>query len=157
MTRKVLTLAMVRKANDILLGLKKKGFGEGKWNGFGGKVENGETIYEGAVRELEEESGLIAKNMTKTGILEFEFVGDPVILEVHVFDVTKFEGDPTESEEMKPQWFSTDEIPYEKMWPDDRFWYPLYLKGNKFKGYFLYQGFDTILKHTLNEVDDLPT
>ena len=49
-TRKMLTLAMVRKTNSLLLGLKKKGFGEGKWNGFGGKVEKGETVSEGAVR-----------------------------------------------------------------------------------------------------------
>ena len=48
--RKILTLAMVRKTNSILLGLKKKGFGEGKWNGFGGKVEKDETVSEGAVR-----------------------------------------------------------------------------------------------------------
>jgi len=49
-SRKILTLAMVRKANAILLGLKKKGFGEGKWNGFGGKVEKDETVSEGAIR-----------------------------------------------------------------------------------------------------------
>lgn len=48
--RKILTLAMVRKTNAILLGLKKRGFGEGKWNGFGGKVEKDETVTEGAVR-----------------------------------------------------------------------------------------------------------
>lgn len=48
--QKILTLVMVRKANAILLGLKKRGFGEGKWNGFGGKVENDETIAEGAIR-----------------------------------------------------------------------------------------------------------
>lgn len=49
-SRKIFTLAMVRKTNALLLGLKKKGFGEGKWNGFGGKVEKDETISEGAVR-----------------------------------------------------------------------------------------------------------
>lgn len=41
---------MVRKTNALLLGLKKKGFGEGRWNGFGGKVEKDETVSEGAVR-----------------------------------------------------------------------------------------------------------
>jgi 8-oxo-dGTP pyrophosphatase MutT (NUDIX family) len=30
-------------AGDILLAMKKRGFGEGKWNGAGGKVEPGET------------------------------------------------------------------------------------------------------------------
>ena len=32
-----------------------------------------------------------------------------------VFDVTKFEGEPVESEEMQPRWFSPDEIPFDKM------------------------------------------
>ena len=35
---------------QILLGLKKRGFGEGKWNGFGGKVQPGESIAQGAIR-----------------------------------------------------------------------------------------------------------
>ncbi|XP_023715488.1 7,8-dihydro-8-oxoguanine triphosphatase isoform X2 [Cryptotermes secundus] len=156
-SQKIFTLAMVRKTNALLLGLKKKGFGEGKWNGFGGKVEKDETISEGAVRELEEESGLVAKCLTKIGILEFEFVGDPVLFEVHVFDVTQYEGEPVETEEMKPQWFPEDGIPYEKMWPDDILWYPLYLKGIKFRGHFLYQGYDTILNYTLTQMDHLPS
>lgn len=50
MTRKVFSLVFVRNASDILLGWKKRGFGQGKWNGFGGKVEPGETIIQGAVR-----------------------------------------------------------------------------------------------------------
>ncbi|CAN0403706.1 unnamed protein product, partial [Ectocarpus sp. 8 AP-2014] len=47
-------------ANEILLGMKKRGFGEGKWNGFGGKVESGESVEEAAKRELMEEAGLTA-------------------------------------------------------------------------------------------------
>ena len=34
----------------ILLGLKKRGFGVGNWNGFGGKVHQDESIRQGAVR-----------------------------------------------------------------------------------------------------------
>ncbi len=49
--RKLLTLVLVRKEHSlVLLGLKKRGFGVGKWNGFGGKVEPGESIIDGAVR-----------------------------------------------------------------------------------------------------------
>jgi 8-oxo-dGTP diphosphatase/2-hydroxy-dATP diphosphatase len=47
---KVLTLAFIREAGRLLLGLKKKGFGQGRWNGFGGKVEPGETIPDAAFR-----------------------------------------------------------------------------------------------------------
>ena len=47
---KLLTLVLVCNADKVLLGMKKRGFGEGRWNGFGGKVETGETIPEAAVR-----------------------------------------------------------------------------------------------------------
>ena len=46
---KLLTLAFVKTPTNILLGYKKRGFGMGRWNGFGGKVEVGETI-EGAAK-----------------------------------------------------------------------------------------------------------
>jgi 8-oxo-dGTP diphosphatase/2-hydroxy-dATP diphosphatase len=49
-SKKVLSLVFVREATKILLGYKKRGFGQGNWNGFGGKVEKGETIREGAIR-----------------------------------------------------------------------------------------------------------
>lgn len=47
---KVLTLALIRNQQRVLLGMKKRGFGQGLWNGFGGKVEEGETIKEAAKR-----------------------------------------------------------------------------------------------------------
>ena len=49
-TRKVFSLVFVREESQILLGYKKRGFGKGRWNGFGGKVEHGETILDGALR-----------------------------------------------------------------------------------------------------------
>lgn len=36
---KISTLAYITKENQVLLGLKKRGFGTGKLNGYGGKVE----------------------------------------------------------------------------------------------------------------------
>ncbi len=48
--RKIYTLVSVIKDDKILLGLKKRGFGVGWWNGFGGKINNGETIEEAAKR-----------------------------------------------------------------------------------------------------------
>ena len=49
-SKKLFTLIFVRNGSEVLLGLKKRGFGVGKWNGFGGKVEPGETISQGAKR-----------------------------------------------------------------------------------------------------------
>lgn len=59
--RKVLTLVFVRRpaaqdaagaAGSVLLGWKKRGFGAFRYNGFGGKVEPGETVAAAAAREL---------------------------------------------------------------------------------------------------------
>ncbi|XP_046554503.1 LOW QUALITY PROTEIN: oxidized purine nucleoside triphosphate hydrolase-like [Haliotis rubra] len=152
---KLLTLVFVRKEAQILLGLKKRGFGEGRWNGFGGKVEKGETIPEAAKRELKEESGLTAHKLEQIGVLKFEFVGMPQWLEVHVFHTRGYEGEPTETSEMRPQWYDIDSIPYDIMWPDDKLWFPLMLKGAKFNGYYLFEGMDIILKEDLKEVQSL--
>ncbi len=118
--------------------MKKRGFGVGRWNGFGGKMQEGETIGESAVRECREEAGISVLKMEKRGIIDFEFENDPKILEVHIFQITKFKGSPLESEEMKPEWFSVNEIPFEQMWPDDIHWMPFFLAGNKFRGKFLF-------------------
>ena len=90
--KKVLTLVYIRDEENILLGLKKRGFGQGKWNGFGGKVQTGESILQGAIREVKEECGLDLKpeDVIYSGIIDFEFKNDPVHLEVHVFEARKF-------------------------------------------------------------------
>ncbi|OGF66568.1 hypothetical protein A3I27_02720 [Candidatus Giovannonibacteria bacterium RIFCSPLOWO2_02_FULL_43_11b] len=136
--KKILTLSIVHERSNILLGMKKRGFGEGRWNGFGGKVKEGESIEEAAKREIREEARIEAEEMTKRGVINFEFKGDPDTLEVHIFEVIKFDGEPTESEEMRPKWFGADEIPFDQMWPDDRYWMPLFLAGKKFSGRFLF-------------------
>jgi 8-oxo-dGTP diphosphatase/2-hydroxy-dATP diphosphatase len=101
--KKQLTLCMVCSEDKILLGFKKRGFGEGKWNGFGGKVDQEESIEVAASRELKEEVDLESVTMDKVGIIDFSFESDPQILQVHIFKITDYIGEPKESEEMKPQ------------------------------------------------------
>jgi 8-oxo-dGTP diphosphatase / 2-hydroxy-dATP diphosphatase len=136
--KKLMTLCIIRKENKLLLGMKKRGFGEGRWNGFGGKVDDNETINKSAIRELKEEVGIIAQELEKVGILAFEFENDEKLLEVHVFLVKNFSGDIIETDEMRPGWFDIDNIPFDKMWSDDIFWLPLLLENKKFKGKFLF-------------------
>ncbi len=119
---------------EILLGMKKRGFGVGKWNGFGGKLEGTETIDEGAVRELEEESNLKSTTLTRKGYLVFKLLDVAKIMRVHVFETWEFTGEATETEEMRPKWYAESEIPYEKMWPDDKFWLHFLLEGKSFVG-----------------------
>ncbi|KAG0010465.1 Nudix (Nucleoside diphosphate linked moiety X)-type motif 1 [Entomortierella chlamydospora] len=131
--KKVLTLVMVmdKDQQKILLGYKKRGFGAHLWNGFGGKVEPGETPKEGALRELEEEAGITVKpeKLYKAGILLFLFENDPVGLETHVYKAFEHEGQIRECDEMRPQWFNFADIPFDQMWEDDRVWLPKLLQG----------------------------
>ena len=152
---KLLTLCIVQKEGRVLLGMKKRGFGEGRWNGFGGKVEPSETILGAARREMLEEAGVEPVGLEKVGILHFEFDGDPVLLEGHVVRGNDVSGLPKESEEMSPKWFSIDEIPFNEMWPDDIHWFPLFLSGKKFRGRFTFGKGDSIVEQVLGEVSTI--
>jgi 8-oxo-dGTP diphosphatase/2-hydroxy-dATP diphosphatase len=148
-----LTLVIVCKNSNILLGMKKKGFGKGKWNGFGGKVEKGEEIEDAAKRELLEEAFVKAEKIEKKGIIEFEFIDNlEEKLVVHIFKTDRFFGEPKESEEMIPRWFNVRQIPYLKMWPDDIYWLPLLLKEKNFKGKFSFDKNENIISRELREV-----
>lgn len=154
--RKILTLCLVVKEGKILLGMKKRGFGMGRWNGFGGKVEEGETIEEAAKRETLEECGIVITQMEKVGIHEFVFQSkSEEVLEVHVFRVDTWTGEPSETEEMRPQWFTTDAIPYDEMWPDGIHWMPVFLVGKKFRTKFLLGEGDQVLENDVREVTEI--
>jgi len=150
-----MTLCLVRQPPRILLGMKKKGLGAGNWNGFGGKVESGESIEEAAIREVKEEAGLTVNTVEKAGVIDFEFKGDPQTLEVHIFHSSDFSGEISESDEMRPEWFEVEKIPYDTMWPDDRFWLPLLLSGKRFRGRFLFGEKNAILESKISEVTTL--
>ncbi|KAK4514221.1 Proteasome subunit beta type-6 [Mucor velutinosus] len=154
-SKKLLTLVLTidKDGHRVLLGMKKRGFGAGKFNGFGGKVEKGETIEQGARRELVEEAEIEAIDMERVGMLMFTFEKDLVGLETHVFITTSYKGTPTETEEMRPEWYAFDQIPFDQMWSDDRYWFPFVLNDQHFSGHFHFgEDQKTILKHDLNVV-----
>lgn len=125
----------------ILLGMKKTGFGRGKYNGFGGKIEPGEAEKAAAVRELYEESGLMTaeKDLRLAGSLEFIFPDAPELNHtVAIFFVDTWQGQPKETEEMQPVWFYVENIPYEKMWADDIYWLPKVLSGQFAEGQVIF-------------------
>ncbi len=149
---KLLTLCFVLRGDEVLLGFKKIGFGAGRWNGFGGKVESLESVETAAMRELKEEAGIEAQDLSEVAVIEFAIKGIPQIHEVHVFTVTAFVGEPTESDEMRPQWFKQADIPYDHMWPDDRVWLPLLLQGKKLRAKFELGDADVIVSQEVNEL-----
>lgn len=155
MTKLITTLCVVHQSDRILIGMKKRGFGTGRWNGFGGKVKPGETIEETAARETREEAGIEILDAEKIGIIDFEFQTNGERIEVNIFKIKKFSGEPREGEEMRPRWFDVDEIPFETMWPDDKFWMPMFLAGKKFTGRFVFGENDVILEKELEEVEKI--
>ena len=149
------TVSIIYQPPRILLGMKKIRFGKGRYNGFGGRIENSESLEESAIRETFEEAGITMVDPERMGELLFQFKsGEPDHL-VNFFKATKFQGIPIESDEMRPEWFMEDRIPYNKMWPDDKYWLPLLLRGQKFKGNFLFNLEFKIDRYELNEIDVL--
>ena len=66
------TLSLLKKDNKILLGMKKRGFGEGKYNGVGGKLKENETPEIAMIRETQEEINVTPTKYEKVGIIEFD-------------------------------------------------------------------------------------
>lgn len=138
------TLCFVFRGNphqNILLGYKKRGFGQGKYGGFGGKVHNDEDLLQAASRELYEEAGITTEptDLEPFGVLTFIFPFKPAWdHEVHIFVVGKWQGIPAESEEMRPQWFALTGIPLYQMWDDTHYWLPHVLAGQKINAHFTF-------------------
>ena len=141
------TLVFVIQEGKILLIEKKTGFGKGKVNGPGGKVEQGESPEACAVRECQEELCIAVSGLQYCGQHRFQFVDGYSIL-VWVYSSQEFEGIPTETIEAKPLWVPLDEIPYERMWEDDHIWLPMLLRGERFQGRWLFDG-DRMLDYEL--------
>lgn len=110
--------------------MKKRGHGVNKWNGVGGKTEPGETIEQTAIREAQEEIGLTPRSLKKVVKITFIFPPDRNFdHESTAFLCDAWDGEPIETEEMKPQWFAMQQIPYKDMWDSDAKWLPKVLSG----------------------------
>ena len=152
---KVTTLCLIVKGDQILLAMKKRGFGAGKWNGYGGKLQLSETLAQAAIRETKEEIGVQIEDLTQLGHMKFYFNGNPDWnTEVNLFYVHKWSGEPAETEEMRPQWFKLSEIPFDQMWLEDKYWMAKFLAQQKFEGEFYYNHDGTVIEdYKLNELN----
>lgn len=140
------TLLFILRDGEVLLIHKKRGFGKGKINGPGGRIEPGETPRECAIREVQEEVCVLPTGVEECGELFFQFQ-DGFSIHGVVFRASGHEGVPRETDEANPFWARQDAIPYERMWADDRLWLPLVLRGRPFLGRFLFDGEDMIDYH----------
>jgi 8-oxo-dGTP diphosphatase len=129
-------LCLIRRRSaagpELLLGLKKTGFGAGKWVGLGGHIEQGEKPVAAAVREVEEESGLVvpADSLQHVASIEFRFPSRPSWdQDTEVFMTWVYQGEAAESDEVAPRWFAESTLPLGLMWHDAQYWLPLVLTG----------------------------
>ncbi|HAE36521.1 MAG: 7,8-dihydro-8-oxoguanine triphosphatase [Candidatus Nomurabacteria bacterium GW2011_GWF2_35_66] len=160
------TVCIPIKDGQVLLGMKTRKIGMGCWNGYGGGVDEGETIAECAIRELEEEVGLKAKfdDLEKVAIVDFhneKSDGSMFVSRVHFFLVKDWIGEPTETEDgamVTPTFFDLTDLPYDKMMPADREFFPLILNGKKVLVESHYTPYQKELKREvkIQEVEELP-
>jgi 8-oxo-dGTP diphosphatase len=158
MTEKVTTLLFFVRNDEILLAMKKRGFGANRYNGVGGKLDPGETVEQTLIRESEEEIGVTPIHFWK--VAEHDFIQEdsdsPWRMYVHVYFCDQWQGEPIETEEMAPEWFNVKDIPYDKMWQDDEHWLPQVLSGRQVYGQFSFDKADTMLTKNVEIVNELP-
>jgi 8-oxo-dGTP diphosphatase len=146
----VATLVYVIDRDRMLLIRKKRGHGQGKVNGPGGKVEPGETPLGCALRECEEETGITPLALEPMIELRFQDSEDVPMLGL-AFRALRFSGTPRETAEAAPFWCPLTAIPYERMWADDRIWLPRLIEGEPSLGEFIMAG-ERVIDHRLQPV-----
>lgn len=138
--RATLMFIVDEERQQVLLIRKKRGLGAGKINGPGGKMDEGESPCECAIRETIEELHVTPVNPQKHGELWFVFA-DGLQMLVDVFLAYQYIGHPKETAEAFPIWYSLNDLPLDEMWEDDRYWLKELLWNKAiFTGRFYFDG-----------------
>ncbi|QSZ54522.1 NUDIX domain-containing protein [Paenarthrobacter sp. AT5] len=122
------------EGEHVLLGTKKTGFGSGKVVGVGGHVEPGETAVEAAVREVMEEINVVVRvaDLVQAGTVDFIFPARPEWnMATTVYLTRTWIGEPSESDEIAPDWYPVARLPVERMWADAEHWLPAMIAGQR--------------------------
>jgi 8-oxo-dGTP diphosphatase len=104
----------------------------GKYNGLGGKMQPDEDVRSCMTREIEEEAGIVCREMNLRGTVNWSGFGpDGESWLGFIFLITAFSGFPkTRCEEGELAWHSLEEISRLPMWEGDRFFLPLVFDGD---------------------------
>ena len=137
----------------VYLAMKKRGFGAGRWNGTGGKVEEqkGESVAAAFIREAQQEHGIVLQKTMPVGTIDFYFPDNPKWNQrVYIRLVESWSGELRDSEEMGvPQEFPKNGLPLEAMWSGDKLWLPQVLEGQSVTGEIFFGENDNVLKSDL--------
>lgn len=111
----------------LLRNKKKEDLNEGKWIGVGGKKEVDETMEECAIRETQEETGLILDELIYKGQVDF-FYEDQRPERMMVYTSKQFHGTLKECDEGELRWIEESDIPSLNLWEGDRVFLPFVLQ-----------------------------
>jgi 8-oxo-dGTP diphosphatase len=128
---------------------KENDYHKGKWNGLGGKFEPGESPEECAIREIEEESGLIIKNIKMKGFITFPLFDGKEDWYVFLFTADDFDGKLIDSNEGKLDWIPNNKLTDINLWEGDKYFIPWLFKEKFFSAKFIYENGDYI-SHKVN-------
>lgn len=157
MKQQACTLLFLLNNKKILLAMKKRGFGKGRWNGVGGKIEKDEDEQTAMIRECQEEIEVTPLSYVKVAHPTFQYNGEhgPQLVIVHTYVCHKWNGIPAETDEMAPRWFNINAIPYDEMWDDDKYWLQKVLVGKKLRASFCFDDNDLVTSKEIKEVQKL--
>ena len=139
---KLATLCYVRQAGKTLMVHRNKKANDmhmGKWNGLGGKLEPGETPEECAIREIQEESGLLVENPVFKGLLTFPGFANEEDWYAFVFVASQFTGDLIDSPEGDLEWIDDAHLLELNLWDGDRIFLKWLDQPGFFSGKFIYK------------------
>jgi 8-oxo-dGTP diphosphatase len=155
---KITTLACLIEDGGVFLGVKKKRTGQGKLNGPGGHVEEGETEEEAMIRECQEEVNVTPTHYKKVGSVSYYFPAKPEINQtVKIYLVTKWRGHPEETDEMgQLQKYPANQLPLDKMWDNDKLWLPSVLDGKFVGGSVVHSENKTLENHLVFSRTEIP-